>query len=221
MKGITIMITETMTIHKALTELKMLDKRIKEKISTLDPVEYTKGNSADAKVNGFSVNDWSEAARGDFDSINALISRRNAIKQALSTSNAQRTVKICGKDYTVAAAIELLKNGLDYYEDLVERLTNRYNIICKSIENKNSVVEEDALGYAKAMLGTAEKSKLTSEEAENLRQTFIKNNEAVMVDPIKIVSVISDLHSFIDRFRTEADSELAVSNATNTITIEY
>ena len=220
-KGITIMITETMTIHKALTELKMLDKRIKSKIESLDPVTYTRGNPTGKKVNGVSAEDWMVSARSDFDSVEKLISRRNAIKQALSTSNSQLTVKICGKEYTVAAAIELNKSGLEYYEQLVERLTYKYNSVCKSIESKNAAVEENALEYAKAMLGTAEKSKLTSAEAENLRQTFINNNEAVMLDPIRIVSVINELRTFIDKFKTESDSELAVSNATNTITIEY
>ena len=42
-----------------------------------------------------------------------------------------------------------------------------------------------------------------------------------MLDPIRIVSVINELRTFIDKFKTESDSELAVSNATNTITIEY
>ena len=93
------MTTETMTVHKALAELKVLDSRISDAILSGDFV-ITKKNNQDT-VKGKTVEQFKSKATEVFQKASDLIRRRNAIKNAVVVSNANTTVKIGDKDYTV------------------------------------------------------------------------------------------------------------------------
>ena len=86
------MTTETMTIHKALAELKILDGRIKKEIQS---GSYCAANKhSNEKINGITIEDFRKTVQGTYDKVTDLINRRKAIKKAIVLSNAKTTVKI-------------------------------------------------------------------------------------------------------------------------------
>ena len=107
------MTAETMTVHKALAELKILGGRIEGAILSGDFV-ITKKNNQDT-VKGKTVEQYKAKTTEAFQKASDLIRRRNAIKNAVVVSNAKTMVKIGDKEYTVVEAIEKKNHGMDYY----------------------------------------------------------------------------------------------------------
>lgn len=93
-----------MTITRALSELKMLDKRINR---TVDDAVLGGLMIGKHIQHGFQNQEEVEKkAKADDQSIQALIKRRNAIKSAIVVSNATTMIDVAGVRMTVAEAIE-------------------------------------------------------------------------------------------------------------------
>ena len=118
------MTTETMTVHKALAELKILDSRIGDAILSGDFV-ITKKNNQDT-VKGKTAEQYKTKATESYQKASDLIRRRNAIKNAVVVSNANTTVKIGDAEYTVVEAIEKKNHGMDYYVQLRDVLRQQF-----------------------------------------------------------------------------------------------
>lgn len=99
------MTTETMTIHKALCELKTLDSRIKKAIE--GSVFVFANKHSNAKVPGKTISAYSDEVKSAYQSACDLVARRDAIKRAVTLSNATTKVTIGGQEYTIAEAIEM------------------------------------------------------------------------------------------------------------------
>ena len=90
------MTNEKMTVHKALCELKTLDARIQKGIQQ-NPFVFA-NKHANSKVAGVNVGDYCKEILASYQSVNDLIARRDAIKRAVTLSNATVTVTIGGKE---------------------------------------------------------------------------------------------------------------------------
>lgn len=213
------MITETMTIHEALSELKMLDKRIRQKVNRATFCITNKHSNS--KISGKSVKDFSAGMKDEFESINALIARRAAIRNALSISNASTKVSIAGRDYTVAEAIEMKATGMENLEFLLHHMSNQFSCCTAEITRENGEkLRTAADAYVNALFGSKDKS-ASIEDIEATRKTYIDNHTLDLVDPLDIAKEIDNLESRIEKFKAEVDSKISISNATTTITVEY
>lgn len=215
------MIKETMNLHKALSELKILNDRISDKISNCTFCGTMKSGSK--TILGKTVDEFKTNVQSDYDSVNTLINRRNDIKRAVSKSNASTSVKINGKDYVVAEAIEMKNWGMDYYKDLLRNLRSQYASAVSKMETENAKADMAATDYAKN--GTnSDKTALTAEamkEMETLRKSYYESHKIEIVDPLKLSDKIKELEEMISAFTSEVDNVLAVSNANTLIEIEY
>lgn len=210
---------ETMTVHKALAELKMLDKRIPNEIQAGVFCEANKHSNE--KIGGISVKDYEKKIQGCYDKIAALISRRNAIKRAVFASNATTKVQINGQEYSVAEAIEMKNHGINYEFLFTEKLRGCYNASMAEIKRMNGTeLEERADQYVTALYGNKE-GKNVSVDAEKTRQEFLVNNSYELIDPINITEKIEEISAKTSAFMAEVDAALSVSNALTEITIEY
>src|SRR5699024_6678122 len=105
------MMTETMTIHKALAELKVLESRI---MKTVGDGTYCVANKhSNEKINGVSVEDYKKVMQGAYDKAVDFITRYKAIKKAVTLSNAKTIIKIGEEEYTVAEAIWMKNHGVE------------------------------------------------------------------------------------------------------------
>ena len=214
------MIQEVMTVHKALCELKMLDKRINESIMT---AEFCRANKhSNVKIDGWTIEEYEAAAVSKYQSTMDMIIRRDAIKRAVVASNAATEVTIGGNRYTVADAVELRRHGLSYRRTLLQAMTLQLKRVRSTIEQKNG---EELTRAADMMVevyyGRQTDVKAITEEMKATREKFIEDNTYELLDPIRVENRIRELDKEITAFETEVDSALSVSNAVTEITVSY
>ena len=210
---------ETMTVHKALCELKILGDRIDKEISLLNFLTLNKhGNQ---KINGIPVKDYIENVRSQYKSVMTLINRRNAIKGAIINSNAVTKVTIGGKVYTVAEAIDMKAAGMRSTKNVLAKLELQWNRAMELMERENGEkLDNRADAYVKSLYEGSDMKNL-SDDIQKVRDTFITSQTVDLVDPVGAQEVMRQLKNNIDTFMADVDSALSVSNALTTIEIEY
>lgn len=213
------MTTETMTIHEALSELKVLGDRIEKEIGNTEFVETNKHSNT--KIDGKSISDYSNGVKSQHQKITDLIKRRIALKRAVTLSNATTKVTINNTEMTVAEAIEYKNTGISYQAYLMHKLSNDYQEAILNIKSKNGDrLEDKANDYIQKLYGNRDGS-VDNATIENAKKAFIESNTLDMIDPINAEKVIEQLKDEIDNFTCKVDSALSVSNATTTIEISY
>lgn len=211
--------TETMTIHKALCELKTLDDRIRKGISGFQFVYANKHSNA--KVSGLPVAEYSAEIKAGYQSVTDLMRRRNAIKRAVVLSNATTTITVAGKSYTVAEAIEMKNCGIPMTRTLLDKLEKDNRAARREAEQNNGEkLELRADEYVQSLYGNTDMKNI-SDEIKKVRADFIAAQTFEIIDPISITEEMKKLESEISGFMVDIDSALSVSNALTEITIEY
>ena len=214
------MTVEKMNIHRALSELKVLDDRIMKKIGTQKYL-VAKQHSFD-KVNGIPVKEYIENTRVAYQSILDLIHRRAAMRRAVMLSNAKTLVQVAGPTYTVAEAIEMKNHGMELQRNLLSSITSDYSMSKKICEKQNAEpLEERTNDYIRATYGNVDLKGGALKEVEESRQEFIKSHTFEIVDPIGAEAEIRKLSDEIDTFMAEVDAALSVSNAITEIEFSY
>lgn len=213
---------ETMTVHKALAELKIIDDRINSAINNVVFVTAVKNGTK--KIDGVDINSYNESVRSSYQKANDLINRRNALKRAVVMSNATTKVTVAGAEYTVAEAIDMKNHGLDGMKMMLNAMARQYRDATYNFNrNSGESLEIKANEYVMNILGsqgnTADKTDVKQVQA--LHDSYVANNEFVMVDPIEVEKKIEDIKNKIAEFETDVDAALSVSNAVTTIDIEY
>jgi len=213
------MTSEKMTVHKALAELKLLDDRI---LKAIKSTEYCIANKhSNDKIRGVSVEEYSKQMQGGYDKAVDLIERRKSIKRAVVLSNAVTKVKIAGKEYTVAEAIEMKNHGIDFDGTLMEAMRKNYNLAMAVIKEQNGKeLEERADQYVTAIYGQKE-GKTNTADIEKVKEDFLKSNQFELVDPLSVLDKINSLEEKISDFMAEVDAALSVSNALTEIEVNY
>lgn len=210
---------ETMTVHKALAELKLLDSRIEKAIA--EGVYCVENKHSNDKIGGVLLDDYIKIIQGGYDKATDLINRRKAIKRAVVLSNAVTKVSVAGNEYTVAEAIEMKNHGVDFDKLLMNAMQRHYDKAQMQIKQENGKdLEERADRYVTAIYGQKE-GKTNTADIEKVKSDFLTANQYELVDPLHVLDKIEDLEKKINDFMAEVDSALSVSNALTEITIEY
>ncbi|MHA2023334.1 MAG: hypothetical protein ACTSWQ_06700 [Candidatus Thorarchaeota archaeon] len=205
---------ESMSVSKALTELKMLDKRIERKIGQALFLDVRK-LSEDTTISRLSVKDADERIKSDLQSVNAIIERRNSIKMAIVNSNAITIVAVGNKNYTVAAAIER-KNSIEYDRLLVKQMMHNITTAKRKCDALNNEVEDKlTMLLGEQMRSDKDKSKSTIEFIEQYR----KLNGYDLLDPLGIETIANKMVTDIEDFELNVDVALTESNAITRIVI--
>lgn len=213
------MTKEVMTVHKALSELKLLDDRINKVVTTSIFCAATKHSNE--KIGGVPIEEVKKGMQGSYDKAMDLINRRKALKKAVVLSNAQTMVTIGGTEYTVAEAIEFKNHGIEFETNLSAIMDAQYRKAQAEINKQNGKdLESRADQYVTAIYGQKE-GKTNTDDIEKLRKEFLDANSYEMVDPLDIPKKVEEMSSRAAEFMAEVDSALSVSNALTQITIEY
>ena len=213
------MTTETMTIHKALAELKILESRI---MKTVGDGTYCVANKhSNEKINGVSVEEYKKVMQGAYDKAVDLVTRYKAIKKAVTLSNAKTVVKIGEEEYTVAEAIWMKNHGVEFDELLLNELREQYNKAqAKILKQNGNDLEQRAEQYVVGIYGSKE-GKTNTDDFEKTKQDFIISQTFELVDPIGILEKIEVLEEKISTFKAEVDAALSTSNALTVIEVNY
>lgn len=195
------------TITRALTELKTLDKRIQKAIDSGTFVSY--------QGQFYKPSEASKTAQATYQSIMDLLERRKKIKSSIVMSNAVTKVTICGKEMVIAEAIET-KSSIKHLENLLNRLKAQHAQENRTVESINEKVRRDL----------ESKTKMTAEKEENkidlneFSSTYVKMHGCSLYDPLKITSKIEELEDYITKFKSEVDFVLTEKNSTTYINVD-
>lgn len=212
------MTKENMTVHKALSELKVLDARINKIINESNYCTTVK-HYCD-KVNGKKIEDAKVDMKAAFDKVTDLIARQTAIKKAVTLANATTKVTIAGVEMTVAEAIWYKNHGVNSKQSLLTTLAIQYEQAISLINKTNGdALAQKADTYIQNAFGTKEKT--TPDELTKERDEYIKKNSLDYIEGFDVKATIEKLTDEIDSFISEVDSTLSVSNALTVIEIEY
>ena len=206
-----------MSIHRALGELKTLEKRINKEIENGIFIGAKKSSSETEYKTRTSIQDFENNVKSTRQSINDLIKRRKEIKEAIVNSNANTFVTIGDNKMTVAGAIER-KTSIEYDRFLLSKMKEQYRHTISFVEENNEEVESDLSNKIDIMLNTNDKK--NTEGIEQFSKAYRKSNGWEVVDVIDLKSLIDKLEKEITIFENEVDVVLSESNATTFIDIE-
>lgn len=207
-----------MTIHRALSELKLIDSRIEKAINLVEPTGL---KQLEKPVNGFySKDDFENDVKAKYQSVTDLIDRKNAIKSAIVKANGITEVKISEKTMTIADAINF-KAVIAVKKNLINLLSQKHKTVMARFTKENEKVNNVALENAKIMIGKQgdDRVKPTDEDVKNIVEPFVKRNEFHLVDPLKIEELTEKLQLEVDKFEAEVDAVLSEINALTVIEI--
>ena len=211
------MTTETMSIHRALAEIKMLDKRLDNNLEAATFVSYsTKGSP---NINGIKKGDFIKTMEAEYQQLCDLNDRKNALVVAVQQSNAVTEVTIAGKKYTVAQAIAKKNNEMNWKQDMLDDMVNQFANAQARVNNSNATLENRANQRLQVVFTNV--TTADPEQVKQVKDSFIESETAYIVDPLNISEKITALRNEIDSFISEVDAVLSESNAVTQITVTY
>lgn len=210
---------EKMTIHKALCELKTIEDRIEKKIDQFSFVFTNKHSNQ--KISGVPLETYKAEIASAYQSVRDLISRAEAIKRAVTMSNATTVITVAGVQYTVAEAIYMKNGGIPMEKKLLDKLSFDSRRARMDADRANGdALERKADEYIKSMYDSVSSADM-GEDARRSREEYVANNSLDVVDPINSAKVMAEIEERISTFIVDVDSALSVSNAITEIEIEY
>jgi len=204
---------EKMTIHRALSELKLIGAKIEAGIDAVNPSGVVqKGKLVD---NIYPQETFEKAAKEKFQSVVDLITRRNKIKSAIVQANGNTTIKVAGQTMTIADAINL-KTVVELKKKFIDTLKKRHGKSKINLEKGNAPVEANALKLAEVALGK-QGIKIGDNDAQAVIEPFLLANKFTLVDPLDIEKKIATMEEEVNNFEAEVDAVLSEVNATTFI----
>lgn len=204
-----------MTIHRALSELKLIDSKIEKQISELLPTGTYQKNKL---IFGYiKEEDFTTAATSKFQSVTDLINRKSAIKSAIVQANGATKLKLGGKEMTIADAINF-KSAIKFKKQLIDRLKNVRNASIADMNNNNAIVEQNVQKLLEYTFGK-ENVKVDPKDMEAVRKPYIEANEFHLFDPLKVNEKIEAMEKEVGDFEMEVDAALSEINAVTFIEV--
>ena len=199
----------TLTVTRALAELKTIEKR-KEKLTLNTTFIGT-------RTTGQAWKDFQPEAKANWQAINDLQNRYNDIKFAIIRSNANTRVSVAGMDLTIAEVI-VMKECMKQKKSLLVALRQQRENVKHRVESHERDVQKQLDRLLDGLCKNQEGNK-DEVQIKNVSESYRKNNRCEVVDPINIDKEIERLDKFIDDFNGEVDFVLSESNALTKINL--
>lgn len=204
------------SITRALSELKVLQKRFDKEVSQLDVISVQHGLTL-MKNSSVKPEDFSEKAKAQLQSVEDLQKRIHLIKTKVQQSNAITMVKIGTQEMTVLEAI-IKKSLIENQKSLLARLKRQLmlandNFESATMSNENKIAKqlEDATKNSTV--------KLDLEVEKQIKASVESLYPIKMIDPCKLSDKIKALEDEIEEFEANVDFALSESNALTQIEV--
>lgn len=213
------MTTMTMTVTRALAELKFLDDRINRAIMTGTFIGISIGRDDSKKTNtGASVDEATKVITASHQRVESLIANREKIKRAIIRSNSETKVKIVDQEITVAEAIEL-KKSVVYRESYINAMRNAVHAARINVNAGNTALDTAINQSVNTVYGN-DKGKVDAAMYDAVAVPQKKQKEHALLDPCKVDELIEKQSEIVDSIKKELDFILSESNAKTNITID-
>ena len=213
------MTTETISLTRALAEVKTLEDRITKAIAGARYVDVVQGAQDKPVDRAYTSKDELEARiKGDFQSIEALTTRRAAIKAAITKANVVTTVKLGDRTLTIADAVNL-KQSLYLHQMLLDAMKTSLVQGTKQVEHLAKALDEKVERLVQNSFQNV--SKVSEEQFLSVKKPQADAFEPKLLDPLKINEKIKALESQLDEIRLNLDFALSEVNARTDVAISY
>ena len=204
------------SITRALSELKVLQKRFDKEVSQLDVISVQHGLTL-MRNSSVKPEDFSEKAKAQLQSVEALQRRIHLIKTKIQQSNAITVVKIGTPEMTVLEAI-IKKSLIENQKSLLARLKRQLTLANDNFENATMSNENK---IAKQLEDATKNStvKLDLEVEKQIKASVESLYPIKMIDPCKLSDKIKALEDEIEEFEANVDFALSESNALTQIEV--
>lgn len=199
-----------MSVTQALAEIKLLRRRIDNCLADATfTTMKTKKSLVDA--DRFAVQ-----ARASHQSYTDLLVRYNKLKSAIVVSNAVTRVTVAGKEYTVAEAVER-KRSIEYDKRLLEVFKGQHLAIQQEFKDHTATEQMRVERLISSEL--SKDSRTNVDVVKALTDTFLAENKAEILDPLRLGDLIPTMTREIEDFETTVDWILSETNGRTMITI--
>ncbi|MDB5097682.1 MAG: My1 [Cyanobacteria bacterium RYN_339] len=211
--------TETISLTRALAEVKTLEDRIQKAILTAKFIDVVQG-AADTPVDRAfrSKEELASRIQGDFQSIEALAARRAAMKAAITKANVVTLVKVGERTLTIADAVAL-KQSLFIHTMLLEAMkqsqlqgTRQVEVLAKQLDEKIERLVQNSFQNV---------SKVSEEQFQSVRKPQADAFEPKLLDPLRLNDKIRALEEQLDDIQLNLDFALSEVNARTDVEISY
>lgn len=201
-----------MTIHRALGEIKLYDKKI---VDLLNKDFVLASKKRIGKVHGIDVEKYKEEMKANLQSLRALMRNRQILKSAIAKSNETTMVTIGGETMTVLDAIER-KNFMNMRMSVVNTLKAQFYRADREVRAYEDNLQANLENYIK----NTTKELNNKDLIDSLTESYKNLNEVVMIDPNNLRAVIEEMTKENDQFNTEVDYVLSESNSNTFIEVD-
>jgi tetrahydromethanopterin S-methyltransferase subunit G len=204
------------SITRALSELKVLQKRFEKEVRNLSVISIRHGQIL-MDNSSIRPEDFREAAKSQLQRIEDLQKRIFEIKTKIQQSNAITVVKIGSREMTVLEALvkkSVLENQKDLLAKLKSALVTSNHLHEKAISTNEARVSkqlEDATKNTSV--------KLDPEIEKEIKKSVESLYPIEVIDPCKISDKIKELEEEIEDFENNVDFALSESNALTQIEV--
>ena len=205
----------TVSVSRALIELKTLDGRIEKAVNAVNGVAPKRGGQMPTGCG--TEEEFTKEQKALLQSAHDLITRRRKLKAAVVRSNADTTVEVAGEKMTVAEAIER-KQSIGYEKTLLSRLKAEYARCKQFVDQQNQQTHEQLLKLLEATYGK-EGATVTGSDYDAVAVPFLARYESVLIDPLNVKKRVEELEASIDDFEQGVDIALTESNARTEIEV--
>lgn len=211
---------QKMSVTRALVELKRMNDRINQAITSGKFVAVTTGRGDKKKLPNVSMTltEARQVIQGSFDKVESLIRNREVLKSAVVLSNAKTMVTVMGKTMSVAEAIEL-KSTVDFRNAYLNTMRNQLHHAKTSVDNENAKLNQAIDALINTAYGS-EKTKIDQGTYDAIANPQKDQKEAEIFDPLNIEKKIEKLMEEISNLGSELDFTLSESNAKTEIEVD-
>lgn len=212
--------SRTISVTRALAELKNLDDRIKRD-STQAFVMRTVGKDSQRKIvsANLSVEEAERQLKANLQSVQALIQNRQNLKGKIVMSNANTQVTVGNRTMSIAEAIEL-KQSVENQKNLLANLRHQLTSNTNEVD-RNNVALDEAISKLVTTVYGADKAKITEDVFKAVADPQKNAKEQTLLDPNKVQDVIKALEAEVQSVETELNFILSESNARTNVIVDF
>ena len=208
---------QKISLHRALAMRKMTKKRLLDAIENTKFITLATGMSKKTRE-GEIIEEFEAKASTTYQRIIALVSNYGKLSRRIALANIGETADIIGGGPTVSDVM-IQQQRDKFSERILEVFKTQYSSAKRDVDYSNESLSE-RLDKFLASMGGGEKNKLSADDVDKLSETFRRQNELRLVDPLKLISLIPEAEKKLEESKAEVDSLLDELNARIVIEID-
>lgn len=208
---------QSISLHRALAMRKMTKKRLLDAIENTKFITLATGQSKKTRE-GEIIEEFEANASATYQRIIALVSNYGKLSRRIALANVGKTTEIIGGEPTVSDVM-IQQQRDKFSERILEVFKTQYSSAKRNVDCSNESLSERIDKFL-ASMGGGEKNKLSADDVDKLSETFRRQNELRLVDPLKLIALIPEAEKKLEESKAEVDSLLDELNARIVIEID-